>query len=152
MMPPRSSQIATVLSTFRSPAVLALVMWPGFARGAEPVFTYLQPNETAPFCGYLLSPEAVGNVISVDDERRLKDLAKSDVECREAQADLTRQLKESGARADRLMGEVSVITDAREAENAAYRKEGARLRRRAWIYAGVGAVAGAGLAAAALSL
>lgn len=127
-------------------------MWPGIARGAEPVFTYLQPNEVAPFCGYLLSPDAVGNVVAGDDERRLKDLAKKDMECRESQADLTRQLKEAGARVDRLSGEITVITDAREAERSAYQRENARLRRRVWLYAGVGAAAGAGLAAVALSL
>lgn len=152
MLQLRSSQNATVWSTFPRTALLLLILWPGFARGAEPVFTYLQPGESAPFCGYLLSPEAVGNVVTVDEERRLKDLAKHEMECREAKADLTRQIKESGARIERLSGEITVITDAREAERIAYGKEAARLRRRAWLYAGVGAAAGAGIAVVALSM
>jgi hypothetical protein len=113
------------------------------AEEKPPVFTHLNPGETADFSGYLLSPEAVGTVISVDEERRRKEAAAATLKCAEERADLTRQIKESGARITRLEGELSIERDGRKSDAEIYKREITRLKGRALVYGAAGFAAGA---------
>ena len=141
------SATSTASSTFlKAAALLAMLLMPsaGHCEDAQtnPVFTHLQTGEAATFSGYLLSPEAVGTVITVDDERRLKELAAKDLAFSEERAGLVRQIREAGARVDRLSGEIVVITDARQKERDAYEDEISRLKKRAILFAAIGAACG----------
>ena len=141
------SATSTASSTFlKGAALLALLLLPSTGHCEDeqpnPVFTHLQVGEVATFPGYLLSPEAVGTVITVDDARRLKELAAKDLAFSEERADLVRQIRESGARVDRLAGEIVVITDARKKERDAYEDEIVRLKKRVILFAVVGAACG----------
>ncbi len=148
MQPLKFSPTSTASSTFLKIAcVLALLLMPaaGHCEDAQPVFTHLQKGEAATFAGYLLSPEAVGTVVTVDDERRLKELAAQKLTFDEERAGLTRQIKEKDARIERLTGEADVVAQSREKERDAYKQEIALLRRRALIYGAVGALCGGAL-------
>ena len=135
--------------TFRRILATATVaLLPDTAHCAEPIFTYLQAAEVAPFQGYLFSHEAVGNVITVDEERLLKALAQKDLAFAEMKADLEKKAKEKDATIRRLTGEIEVKEYARVKERDAARAEIARMHRRALLYGAVGALAGAGVASA----
>lgn len=143
----KSSLTSTVWSTcLRATLALAVLVAPRVAHCEEaddpPVFTHLQVGETAPFQGYLLSPEAVGQVVTVDDERRLKEIAQLKLVFDEERASLDRDLKLRDARIARLEGEALVIADVRAKETAAYKEEVKRLRGRVVLYAIIGALAG----------
>jgi hypothetical protein len=152
MLLQRFLRTSTASFIFRSILFLVILFMPSAAHCAEPIFTHLTPGETAAFSGYLLSPEAVGTLVASDDETRLKALAEQELKFAEERADLTRQLKEKGARVERLEGESKVVADAREKERQIYLAEMGRLKRRAIIWAATGAAAGAGIAFVASSL
>ena len=148
MQPLKFSLTSTASSTFLKIAcALTLLLLPsvGHCEDAQPVFTHLEKGEVAAFGGYLLSPEAVGTVITVDDERRLKELAAQKLTFDEERAGLVRQIKEKDARIERLSGEADVVAESREKEREAYRQEIALLRRRALVYGAVGALCGGAL-------
>lgn len=156
MLQLKSSRTSTAWSTcLRILIVLAAVAMPRSARCEEieisAVFTHLQESEVAPFQGYLLSPEAVGKVVSGDDARRLKELADLRLSFDEERASLERDLKLRDARIQRLEGEAIVVADARVKEIAAYKEETRRLKGRAVLFAVVGALVG-GAAAGAIAL
>jgi hypothetical protein len=140
---PKSLQTSTAWSTFLKVTLVSLPLaFHGAAHAEEPRFTHLVEGEVAPFQGYLLAPEAVGQVISVDDERRLKELADLKLSFDEERALLQRDLKLQGARIERLEGEALVVADARSKEKSAYEEEIKRMRRKAFLYAVVGFAAG----------
>ena len=141
----RFLQTSTASSTFRKTVLAVAILafpWTGHCEDGKPVFTHLELGETASFAGYLLSPEAVGEVVTVDDERRLRELAAKDLAFGEERAGLTRQIKERDARIDRLNGEASVVADARAKERIAYESEIKRLRSRVLLFAIGGALCG----------
>jgi len=156
MLLPKFWSTSTVSSTLTRTAVVAAVMAasPGVAHcdEGEPVFTHLEIGEAATFPGYLLSPEAVGSVVTVDDERRLKELAAQKLVFDEEKAGFTRDIKLKDARIERLEGEAQVVADARAKETAAYKQEISRLKRRTIIVAIVSALCGGAVAGAAALL
>jgi len=152
MLLQRFLRTSTASFTFRSIFFLTIFFMPRVGHCDEPVFTHLVSGETAIFAGYLLSPEAVGTLVSSDDETRLKALAEQELKFDEERADLSRQIKERDARIERLSGEAKVVSDAREKERQIYLAEIGMLRRRAIIWCAAGAAAGAGIAVVATSL
>lgn len=140
-------------STFRRMIIaLVLLAIPSAGHCADgedekpPVFTYMKQGEVSEFSGYLLSPEAVGTVVTVDEERRLKEAAAAELKHAEERAGLTRQIKESGARIERLEGELSIEKDGRKSDADIYKREITRLKGRAILYGAAGFAAGAAVA------